>query len=69
LIERPGSSTESLAPGKYVAKVLEDGTVRKLDVKVGDTILFGKYTGTEVKVDGEDRLILKEDDVLGVIEK
>ena len=50
-------------------KTLEDGTVRKLNLKVGDRVLFGKYSGTEVKVDGEDRLILREDDVLGVIEK
>jgi chaperonin GroES len=49
-------------------KVLEDGTVRKLDVKAGDRVLFGKYSGTEVKVDGEEHLILREDDILGVIE-
>ena len=49
-------------------KVLEDGTVRKLDVKAGDRILFGKYSGTEVKIEGEDHLILREDDILGVIE-
>jgi chaperonin GroES len=49
-------------------KVLEDGTVRKLDVKEGDRILFGKYTGNEVKIDGEDALILREDDILGVID-
>ena len=49
-------------------KILEDGTVRKLDVKAGDRILFGKYTGTEVKIEGEEHLILREDDILGVIE-
>ena len=49
-------------------KVLEDGTVRKLDIKAGDRILFGKYSGTEVKIDGEEHLILREDDILGVIE-
>jgi chaperonin GroES len=49
-------------------KVNEDGTVRKLDVKAGDRVLFGKYSGTEVKVDGEEHLILREDDILGVIE-
>jgi chaperonin GroES len=49
-------------------KVLEDGTVRKLDVKEGDRILFGKYSGSEVKIDGEEHLILREDDILGVIE-
>ncbi|MGD0524923.1 MAG: co-chaperone GroES, partial [Polyangiaceae bacterium] len=50
-------------------KIADDGSVRKLDVKVGDRILFGKYSGTEVKVDGEERLILREDDILGVLEK
>ncbi len=50
-------------------KVLEDGTVRKLDVKAGDRVLFGKYSGTEVKIDGEEHLILREDDILGVIER
>jgi chaperonin GroES len=49
-------------------KMLEDGTVRKLDIKEGDRILFGKYTGNEVKIDGEEALILREDDILGVIE-
>ena len=49
-------------------KVLENGTVRKLDVKPGDRVLFGKYSGSEVKIDGEDTLILREEDVLGVIE-
>jgi chaperonin GroES len=50
-------------------KILEDGTVRKLEVKEGDRILFGKYTGSEVKIDGEETLILREDDILGVLEK
>lgn len=49
-------------------KVLEDGTVRKLDVKAGDRVLFGKYTGSEVKIDGEDALILRENDILGILE-
>jgi chaperonin GroES len=49
-------------------KVLEDGTVRKLEIKEGDRILFGKYTGSEVKIDGEEALILREDDILGVLE-
>jgi len=48
-------------------KLLDDGTLRKLDVKKGDVILFGKYSGTEVKLDGVEHLILREDDVLGVI--
>jgi chaperonin GroES len=47
----------------------EDGTVVPLDVKAGDRVLFGKWSGTEVKVDGEDLLIMKESDLLGVIEK
>jgi chaperonin GroES len=46
----------------------KDGKLQPLDVKVGDRVLFGKWSGTEVKMDGEDRLILKESDVLGVIE-
>ena len=49
-------------------KILEDGTVRKLDVKPGDRVLFGKYNGTEVKLDGEDRLIIREGDVLGILQ-
>ena len=49
-------------------KILEDGTVRPLDVRVGDRVLFGKYTGNEVKIDGEDALILRQDDILGVLE-
>ena len=69
----PDSAKEKPVEGKIIAvgngKVLENGTVRKLDVKAGDTILFGKYSGTEVKIDGEERLILREEDILGVIEK
>ena len=49
-------------------KILENGTVRKLDVKEGDRVLFGKYTGNEVKINGEDALILREDDILGILE-
>jgi len=49
-------------------KILEDGTVRPLDVKVGDRVLFGKYTGNEVKIDGEEALILRQDDILGILE-
>ena len=51
-----------------ILKLLEDGKLRPLDVQVGNKILFGKYSGTEVKIGGEDHLILKEDDVLAVIE-
>jgi chaperonin GroES len=57
---------EVVAAGK--GKVNEDGKVRPLDVKAGDHILFGKYSGTEIKLDGEDFLIMREEEVLGVIE-
>ncbi|MBT8100293.1 MAG: co-chaperone GroES, partial [Gammaproteobacteria bacterium] len=49
-------------------KILESGDIRKLDVKVGDKVLFGKYAGTEVKVEGEELLVMKEDDIMAVIE-
>ena len=69
----PDSAKEKPVEGKVIAvgngKILEDGKVRKLEVKKGDRVLFGKYSGTEVKIDGEERLILREDDILGVIEK
>jgi chaperonin GroES len=69
----PDSAKEKPIEGEVLAvgngKLNEDGSVRKLDVKVGDRVLFGKYGGTEVKVDGEDRLILREEDILGVLEK
>ena len=68
----PDSATEKPIKGEVVAigngKILENGDVRALDVKVGDTVLFGKYAGTEVKVDGEELLVMKEDDIVGVIE-
>lgn len=68
----PDSAKEKPQRGKILAvgkgKVSEDGTVRPLDVKAGDTILFGKYSGTEIKIENEDRLIMREDDVLAVIE-
>ncbi len=57
---------EVLAAGK--GKILENGTVRPLDVKVGDKVLFGKYSGTEVKVDGDDVLVMREEDIMAVIE-
>jgi chaperonin GroES len=69
----PDSAKEKPAEGKVVAvgkgKIGEDGKLQPLDVKVGDRILFSKYAGTEVKVDGEENLIMREDDILGVIEK
>ena len=58
---------EVLAVGK--GKLLEDGSIRKMDVKVGDRVLFGKYSGTEVKVGGEEVVILREEDVLGIVER
>jgi chaperonin GroES len=68
----PDTAKEKPIEGLVVAvgngKVLEDGTVKKLDVKEGDRVLFGKYSGTEVKIDGEEHLIMREDDILGVIE-
>jgi chaperonin GroES len=50
-------------------KVLEDGQVRKLEVKAGDKVLIGKYSGSDVKINGEEHIILREDDVLGIVEK
>ena len=68
----PDSATEKPSKGEVIAvgngKQLDNGEVRILDVKAGDQILFGKYSGTEVKVDGEDLLVMKEDDVMAVIE-
>ena len=68
----PDSAADKPVQGKIVAvgkgKILEDGTVRALDVKVGDKILFGKYSGTEVKVEGEDLVVMREEDVMAVIE-
>jgi chaperonin GroES len=68
----PDSAAEKPVQGKIVAvgkgKILEDGNVRPLDVKVGDKILFGKYSGTEVKIDGEELLVMREEDVMAVIE-
>jgi chaperonin GroES len=69
----PDSAKEKPAEGKVIAvgkgKIGEDGKLQPLDVKVGDRILFSKYAGTEVKVDGDENLIMREDDILGVIEK
>jgi len=49
-------------------KILEDGSVKKLDVKVGDKVLFGKYAGQAVKVDGEELLVMREEDIMGIVE-
>jgi chaperonin GroES len=68
----PESAKEKPQRGEVIAvgkgKVSEDGSIRPLDVKAGDVVLFGKYSGTEVKIDNEDRLIMREDDVLAVVE-
>jgi len=68
----PDTAKEKPIRGEVMAvgngKVLEDGTLRKPGVTVGDRVLFGKYEGTEVKIDGEERLIIREDDILGIIE-
>jgi chaperonin GroES len=69
----PDTAKEKPVEGKVLAvgtgKVLEDGTVRKLDISVGDRVLFGKYSGNDVNINGEEHLILREDDILGVVEK
>jgi len=69
----PDTAKEKPIEGKVIAvgkgKVSEDGKIMPLDVKRGDRILFGKYAGTEVKIEGEEHLIMREEDVLGVIEK
>lgn len=68
----PDTATEKPIRGEVLAvgngKVQENGEVRKLDVKKGDKVLFGKYSGTEVKVDGEELLVMREDDIMAVIE-
>ena len=68
----PDAATEKPIKGEVVAagngKIAENGDVRALDVKVGDTVLFGKYAGTEVKVDGDELLVMKEVDIMAVIE-
>ena len=68
----PYSATEKPSKGEVVAagngKMTDSGEVNALDVKVGDTVLFGKYSGTEVKVDGDDLLVMREDYIMAVIE-
>ncbi len=69
----PDSAKEKPMEGKVIAvgngKLLDNGERSKPEVKEGDRVLFGKYAGTEVKIDGEEHLILREDDILGIIEK
>ena len=68
----PDSATEKPIKGEVVAvgngRVMENGEIRALDIKAGDKVLFGKYSGTEVKVEGEELLVMKEDDVMAIIE-
>lgn len=69
----PDSAKEKPVRGEVLAigngKLLENGNVRPMDIKQGDVVLFSKYAGTEIKVEGEDFLILKEEDVLGIVQK
>ncbi|HED13781.1 MAG TPA: co-chaperone GroES [Gammaproteobacteria bacterium] len=68
----PDSATEKPMQGEIISvgngKILDNGEVRALDLKAGDRVLFGKYSGTEVKIDGEELLVMREDDIMGVIE-
>ncbi|MFN4263640.1 MAG: co-chaperone GroES [Thioalkalivibrionaceae bacterium] len=68
----PDSAAEKPIRGEIVAvgngKILDSGEVRALDIKVGDKVLFGKYSGTEVKIDGQEVLVMREDDIMAVIE-
>jgi chaperonin GroES len=68
----PDSAKEKPIQGEVIAvgtgKILEDGKVRPLDVKAGDKVLFGKYSGTEVKVGDEELLVMREEDIMGVVE-
>jgi chaperonin GroES len=69
----PDTAKEKPMEGKVIAvgkgKLLEDGKIHPVEVKAGDRVLFGKYAGTEVKIAEEEHLIMREDDILGVIEK
>lgn len=68
----PDSAAEKPIRGEVIAigkgKLLENGDIRPMDVKVGDKVLFGKYAGTEIKVDGEELVVMREDDIMAVIE-
>ena len=68
----PDTAAEKPDQGEVLAvgtgKVLEDGSVRKLEVKVGDRVLFGKYSGQTVKVEGQEVLVMREEDIMGVLE-
>jgi chaperonin GroES len=68
----PDTATEKPIRGEVMAvgrgKILENGEVRPMDVKVGDRVLFGKYSGTEVKVDGQELLVMREEDIMAILE-
>jgi chaperonin GroES len=68
----PDNAKEKPIRGKVIAvgngKLADDGSVRALDVKPGDTVLFGKYAGTEVKIEGKEMVVMREDDIMGIIE-
>ena len=68
----PDTAAEKPMQGEVVSvgngKLLDNGELRALDVKAGDKILFGKYSGTEVKVDGEELIVMREDDIMGIVE-
>ena len=68
----PDSAAEKPVRGEVVAigkgKVLESGEIRPMDIKVGDKVLFGKYAGTEIKLDGDELVVMREDDIMAVIE-
>ena len=69
----PDSATEKPVRGEVISvgqgKISESGELRPLDVKPGDEVLFGKYAGTEIKIDGVDQLVMREDDIMGVLDK
>jgi chaperonin GroES len=68
----PDTAKEKPSEGKVIAvgngKILENGTVKALEVKKGDKVLFGKYAGTEIKIEGEENLIMREDDIIAIVE-
>jgi len=68
----PDTAKEKPSEGKVIAigngKLLENGTLKPLEVKAGDKVLFGKYAGTEVKIDGDEHLIMREDDIIAIVE-
>ena len=68
----PDTATEKPMKGRVIAvgkgKILESGEIRPLDVKIGDKVLFGKYSGTEVKMDGDEVLVMREEDIMAIIE-